>query len=505
MTSSDRGFFGHPSGLSTLFFTEMWERFSFYGMRAILILFMVAPVTEGGLGMPVPQAGAVQGTYTAMVYMMTMAGGWFADKLLGLRRSVFWGGVLIMCGHISLAFPGLGTFYGGLLLVVLGTGLLKGNVSAMVGQLYAPEDSRRDAAFSIYYMGVNLGGFLGPLVSGWLAQQPAFRAMLIGWGLSPESAWHFGFGSAAVGMFFGLIQYVLGKHRFPDTVNRPLGVTTREDASRARRQFLIGLGVVVVAALATAGLARSGTISVTPQGVAGMVDILLVMLTIGLFTWLFTAGDWTAAERKRLVVIGVLFLGASVFWAGFEQAASTLNLFAQRNTANTLFGWAYPPSWLQSVNSAFIILFAPVIGAVWMKFGARNPSSPAKFSSGLFFLSAAYGLMIVAALTAGSSRVSPMWLVGCYFLQTIGELCLSPVGLSAMSTLAPARVQGLMMGVWFLATSIGNKIAGRVGGLYESFALPTLFGFNTGFVLVFAVLLALLVVPIKNMLARRTT
>ena len=236
-----------------------------------------------------------------------------------------------------------------------------------------------------------------------------------------------------------------------------------------------------------------------------MVDILLVMLTIGLFTWLFTAGDWTAAERKRLVVIGVLFLGASVFWAGFEQAASTLNLFAQRNTANTLFGWAYPPSWLQSVNSAFIILFAPVIGAVWMKLGARNPSSPAKFSSGLFFLSAAYGLMTVAALTAGSSRVSPMWLVGCYFLQTIGELCLSPVGLSAMSTLAPARVQGLMMGVWFLATSIGNKIAGRVGGLYESFALPTLFGFNTGFVLVFAVLLALLVVPIKNMLARRTT
>ena len=237
MTSSDRGFFGHPSGLSTLFFTEMWERFSYYGMRAILILFMVAPVTEGGLGMPVPEAGAVQGTYSAMVYMMTMAGGWFADRLLGLRRSVFWGGVLIMSGHISLAFPGLGTFYGGLLLVVLGTGLLKGNVSAMVGQLYAPEDTRRDAAYSIYYMGVNLGGFLGPLASGWLAQQPAFKTMLAGWGMSPESAWHFGFGSAAVGMFFGLIQYVLGKNRFPDTVNHPAGVTTPEDASRARRQF----------------------------------------------------------------------------------------------------------------------------------------------------------------------------------------------------------------------------------------------------------------------------
>ena len=503
MTSSDRGFFGHPSGLSTLFFTEMWERFSYYGMRAILILFMVAPVTEGGLGMPVPEAGAVQGTYSAMVYMMTMAGGWFADRLLGLRRSVFWGGVLIMSGHISLAFPGLGTFYGGLLLVVLGTGLLKGNVSAMVGQLYAPEDTRRDAAYSIYYMGVNLGGFLGPLASGWLAQQPAFKTMLAGWGMSPESAWHFGFGSAAVGMFFGLIQYVLGKNRFPDTVNHPAGVTTPEDASRARRQFLFGLAIVVVVALATIGLARGGTIVVTPLRVAGAVDVLLVVLTIGLFGWMFTAGDWTPDERKRLVVIAVLFLGSAVFWAGFEQAASTLNLFAQRNTATTFFGWAYPPSWLQSVNSAFIILFAPVVGVVWLKLGRRNPSSPAKFSFGLFFLAAAYALMVLAALSAGGLRVSPVWLIGCYFLQTIGELCISPVGLSAMSTLAPSRVQGLMMGVWFLATAIGNKVAGRVGGLYESFTLPALFGFNMGFVLVFAILLAFLVVPIKKMLASR--
>ena len=503
MTSSDRGFFGHPSGLSTLFFTEMWERFSYYGMRAILILFMVAPVTAGGMGMPVPQAGAVQGTYSAMVYLMTMVGGWFADKLLGLRRSVFWGGVLIMCGHISLAFPGMGTFYAGLILVVFGTGLLKGNVSAMVGQLYAPEDTRRDAAFSIYYMGVNLGGFLGPLVSGWLAQQAAFKVMLANWGLSPEAAWHFGFGSAAVGMFFGLIQYVLGRNRFPDVSNKPAGIVTAADATHARRQLLIGIAVVLLAVLGTVGLANSGVISVTPGGVATAVDLLLVVITIGLFGWMFTSAEWSPDERTRLVVVAVLFLGSTIFWAGFEQGASTLNLFAERNTANTFLGWAYPSSWLQSANSAFIILFAPVVGAIWLALGRRNPSSPTKFSLGLVFLALAYALMLMAALTGGSAKVSPAWLLGCYFLQTIGELCISPVGMSAISTLAPARVQGFMMGVWFLSISIGNKIAGRVGGLYESFSLPALFGTTGGFVLVFAVVLALLVVPIRNMLARR--
>ncbi|MEZ4457371.1 MAG: oligopeptide:H+ symporter [Gemmatimonadales bacterium] len=232
-SASDTGFFGHPRGLSTLFFTEMWERFSYYGMRAILILFMVAPVTEGGLGMPVPDAGAVQGTYAAMVYMMTMVGGWFADRLLGLRRSVFWGGVLIMCGHISLAFQSLATFYLGLLLVVLGTGLLKGNVSAMVGQLYTKDDPRRDAGYSLYYMGVNLGGFLGPLFVGWFAQDQAFKEILAGWGMSPEAAWHFGFAAAAVGMFFGLIQYSLGRGRFPDTVEAPRAGSAAETPRRA--------------------------------------------------------------------------------------------------------------------------------------------------------------------------------------------------------------------------------------------------------------------------------
>ncbi|MCC7133502.1 MAG: hypothetical protein IT352_12670, partial [Gemmatimonadales bacterium] len=278
-----------------------------------------------------------------------------------------------------------------------------------------------------------------------------------------------------------------------------------EDAARARRQLGVAVGVVAVAFAAAIGLDRAGTISITPTGFAGAVDAFLVVLVVGFFGWLFLAGKWTPEERKRLVVVLVLFLGASVFWAGFEQAASTLNLFAARNTANTFFGWSYPPSWLQSVNSFFIIVFAPIVGLVWMKLGSRNPSSPAKFSLGLFLLAAAYVLMIGASLAAGGGvKVSPMWLIGCYFLQTIGELCLSPVGLSAMSTLAPARVQGLMMGVWFLASSVGNKVAGRVGGMYESYSLPTIFGANAGFVAVFAVLMVLLIVPIKRLVAKPT-
>ncbi|HEX9895049.1 MAG TPA: peptide MFS transporter [Gemmatimonadales bacterium] len=501
--TSDTGFFGHPRGLSTLFFTEMWERFSYYGMRALLILFMTAPLAIGGLAMPVEVAGAIYGTYTAMVYLMTLGGGWVADKLLGLRRSVFWGGFLIMLGHISLALPAVPTFYFGLVLVVLGTGLLKGNISALVGQLYGPEDIRRDAGYSLYYMGINLGGFLGPLVCGYLAQDERFRTMLEGWGMSPQASWHWGFGAAAVGMFFGLIQYVLGKHRLPASGEAPAGVKTPEEAAAARGTAGRALAIAALLIAVLAGLQMTGTIGITPAGIAVTLDWLLLVATVGFFAWLFSVGQWTKDERRRLVVILVLFLGASVFWAGFEQAGSSLNLFAERNTANTIFGFAYPASWLQSVNSFFIIVFAPVFAWLWIKLGARNPSSPAKFSLGLLLLAAGFGVMIFAGIAAtGGEKVSPMWLISFYLLATFGELCLSPVGLSAMSKLAPERVAGLMMGVWFLASSVGNKIAGRMGGLYESLSLPMIFALTTAFPLVFALILAALVRPIRRMLAR---
>jgi POT family proton-dependent oligopeptide transporter len=502
--SQDTAFFGHPGGLSTLFFTEMWERFSFYGLRAILVLFMTGAVAVGGLGWGVERAGAIYGTYAAMVYLLALPGGWVADKVLGLRKSVFWGGVLIMFGQICLALPNSGTFlYPGLLLIAVGTGMLKPNISAMVGQLYQEGDVRRDAGFSIYYMGINLGATFSPLICGWLAQGEGFQKLLTGWGINPALSWHFGFAFGAVGMALGLIQYVVTGHRLGDAGVKVYGATTPEIAAQARRQLYLGLGGVLLVVGVVAVLALSGTISITPTGIGRAMDFLLLGVVLGFFSWLFLAGNWTPDERKRLIVITVLFVGALVFWSAFEQAASTLSLFAQRQTRNTIFGFSYPASWLQSVNAALIILLAPVAGWVWIKLGSKDPSSAAKFSLGLFFLGAGFAVMILAAGAASAGdKVSPLWLILTYLLHTVGELCLSPVGLSAMTKLAPARVTGLMMGVWFLATSVGNKIAGTVAGLYESFTLPTLFTAVTATALFAAVVMALLVGPIKRMMAR---
>jgi POT family proton-dependent oligopeptide transporter len=502
--NQDTAFFGHPAGLSTLFFTEMWERFSFYGLRAILVLFMTASVAVGGLGFGVERTGAIYGTYAASVYLMALPGGWVADKVLGLRRSVFWGGVMIMLGQMSLAMPNSAVFlYPGLIFIALGTGMLKPNISALVGQLYTEGDVRRDAGFSIYYMGINLGAFFSPLICGWLAQGEGFQSLLRGWGINPALSWHFGFGFGALGMALGLLQYVLTGHRLGDAGIAVYGATSPEVAQASRRKLALGVGAVLLVIVVVVGLASAGVFTVTATGIGRAMDYLLFGVVVGFFAWLFLAGEWTPDERRRLVVITVLFLGATVFWSAFEQAASTLNLFAQRQTRNSVFGITYPASWLQSVNALLIILLAPVAGWVWVKLGPRDPSSPAKFSLGLFFLGAGFAVMILAATAAtGGNQVSPLWLVLTYLLHTVGELCLSPVGLSAMTKLAPARVTGLMMGVWFLASSVGNKIAGTVAGLYESFSLTSIFGTVTVIALVFALLMALLVRPIKRMMAR---
>ncbi|HUG26952.1 MAG TPA: peptide MFS transporter [Gemmatimonadales bacterium] len=499
----DTAFFGHPAGLSTLFFTEMWERFSFYGMRALLILFMTAPIAAGGLGFDVAKAGAIYGTYTGMVYLLALPGGWLADRVLGLQKSVLWGGVLIMLGHISLAMPGLSSFYLGLVLVVLGTGLLKPNISALVGTLYSPDDVRRDAGFSIYYMGINLGAFLAPLVTGWFAQGETWPRVLESMGMSPQSSWHWGFAMAAVGMAAGLVQYVLGaKHLGTAGLHPALGNDPAAAAHERRRAWL-ALGVTVGALALVAMLASSGIITLNAVRVANALGVVILLVVVAFFAWLFLSSDWNPEERKRLVVILVLFLGASVFWSAFEQAGSTLNLFAERSTDNRMFGIAFPASWFQSANAFFIILLAPVAALIWVRLGTKDPSSPAKFALGLGFLSAGFGVMVVAAgLSQGGALVSPMWLLLAYLLHTIGELCLSPVGLSAMTRLAPARVTGLMMGVWFLATSVGNWIGGQIATFYEALSLPSLFGAITAFVGLAAVVMALLIVPIRRMMQR---
>ena len=431
----DRAFFGHPRGLSTLFFTEMWERFSYYGMRALLLLYMTAPIAAGGLGFDAAQGGAVYGLYTSMVYMATLPGGWIADRLIGQRRAVLYGGILIASGHFSMAVPSMATFYLGLFLIVIGTGLLKGNVSVIVGQLYAPADIRRDAGFSIFYMGINLGAFLAPLVCGYLGQQ---------------ISWHTGFAAAGVGMLIGVVQYVMGSKSLGDAGIHPAPAASPEAAATLQRQAQIW-GAVIVALLVVVGVgAYTGMVPITATQVADAAGVFLLLVIVGFFGWLFFSSGWTREERNRLYVIGVLFLAASLFWSVFEQAGSTLNLFADRNTHNEVLGYAYPSSWFQSVNSLFIFALAPVFAWLWIRLASqgREPSSPAKFAFGLVFVGLGFAILIPPArMSEQGALVSPMWLIGTYFLHTVGELVLSPVGLSAMTRLAPARIAGLMMGV----------------------------------------------------------
>ena len=474
-TNLDRSFFGHPRGLSTLFFTEMWERFSYYGMRALLLLYMVAPVSAGGLGFSDSAGGAIYGLYTSMVYLATLPGGWIADRLIGPRRAVLYGGMFIAAGHFSMALAVLPMFYLGLFLIVIGTGLLKGNVSVIVGKLYTAEDNRRDAGFSIFYMGINLGAFLAPLVCGYLGQQ---------------INWHLGFAAAGVGMTIGLIQYVIGSRRnLGDAGDQPAPATP-EQRARWRGQAQLAAGILIALVLIVGVGGYTGVVPITATQVADAAGVFLLLVIVGFFGWLYSSSEWAPDERKRLYVIGVLFLAASLFWSVFEQAGSTLNLFADRNTYNNFFGFDFPSSWFQSMNSLFLIIFAPVMAWLWVRMSAagREPSSPMKFAWGLVLVGLGFVILIPPAQAAGV-LASPLWLTATYFLHTIGELCLSPVGLSAMTILAPPRIGGLMMGIWFLATSVGNFIGGRVAGLYESFALPSLFGAVGGFAIAAGVIL----------------
>ena len=499
----DTSFYGHPRGLSTLFFTEMWERFSYYGMRALLILFMTASVATGGLGFDTATAGAIYGTYVSLVYITSLPGGWLADRFLGQRRATLYGGVLIMLGHISLAVPAVPSFYTGLGLVVLGTGLLKPNISTMVGGLYAPEDERRDAGFSIYYMGINTGAFIAPLICGWLAQSDTFRGVLASMGIAPETAWHWGFGMAAVGMFFGLLQYLGGWKYLGSAGMYPAPPESSEAAASDGRLLKRAGAGVIGGAILLAALALTGTIRITPQGVSDVLGLVLVLTSVVFFVWLFTAAKWTPDERRRLVVVLVLFVAATIFWSVFEQAGSTLNLFAQRNTLTEAFGIPFPPSWLQAVPPFSLVVLAPVFAWIWTKLGSRDPSSPTKFAIGLVLVSLGFAILVIPAQGAAQGvRASPLWLVATYLLHTCGELCLSPVGLSAMTRLAPARIAALTMGVWFVALSAGNYLGGRVASLYEAFSLPELFGAVAMFAAVAAVVLALLIRPIQRMLAR---
>ena len=432
--ATGRQFFGHPRGLSTLFFTEMWERFSYYGMRGFLILYMTK-----ALGFTDQHAGLAYGNYVSSVWLTPIIGGLIADRWLGQYRSVLIGGIILALGHFTLAFPGLSFLYAGLALIVIGTGLLKPNISTIVGALYERGDERRDAGFSIFYMGINLGAFLGPLIAGKLAQ-----------GVD----WHLGFACAGVGMVFGVIQYVLGRRHLQP------GIEKLEAERRARQA------------------ARDAGAGAAPQSTPLTVD-----------------------DYRRISVVVILFVFASLFWGAYEQAGSTLNLFADRYVHLELLGVTLYASWFVSIQAAFVIMLSPIFAWVWIRLGPRQPSSPAKFAFALLFVGLAFVLLIPAgALAQSGVKVSPLWLVGAYFIQELGELCLSPVGLSLVTKLSPIRLVSLVMGIFFLSNAAGNWLAGWSARFISTVPLVTLFSVTAAVTLGAGLVLFLILRPIRNLM-----
>jgi len=483
----------HPAGLRTLFFTEMWERFSYYGMRALLVLFMVEAVNDGGLGLTDATATAIYGLYTAAVYMVALPGGWIADRLLGARRAIWYGGIVIMLGHFTLAIPSIYAFFIGLLLVTLGTGLLKPNISAVVGELYPPGDARRDAGFTLFYMGINLGGAIGPLICSTLGESALF-------------GWHWGFAAAGIGMFFGLVYFhfsqpLLGEAgKYPSL--RAESPADRPALRRAWRRVVIGLALV----LGSTALLLAGVIEVDAVVFAGWATIGIVLFGALYLAYLLRFGGLEHNERNQVIAIFILSMAAAMFWAGFEQAGSTLNLFAERFTERNFDGFEIPTGWFQTLNPVFIITLAPVFATLWIRLAARGlePRTPVKFACGLLILGAGFGVMIVAAgLVNNGAKVLPTWLMMTYLLHTIAELTLSPVGLSVTTKLAPRRYVGQMMGVWFLTSAIGNLIAGLAAGRFSTDAIDAMPALYTQIVLMTGgtgILLLLLLRPLRRLM-----
>lgn len=494
----DTRFFGHPRGLATLFFTEMWERYSYYGTRALLILYMTAAVAHGGLGFSVMKAGSLYGFYTAMVYLLSLPGGWIADRIMGQQKAVLFGGVLIGAGNFCLASPSLAAFYSGLGLLMVGTGLLKPNVSTIVGQLYSVGDKRRDSGFSIFYMGINIGAF-SPVIVGWVGE---------------KINWRLGFATSAIGMLIGVIQYLATNRYLGDAGRHP---ASTGDAAKDRAQKRNGtaaiagfVGVLVLLAV----LASFGRIQITAEEISNGLGWVLLAIATVVFAWMILGKGWSGDERKRAGAVLVLFAASAIFWGAYEQAGSTLNLFAEQQTNLAVAGLlpsalqhlfsgnflskTYPASWFQNVQPAVVLILAPLFAWLWIRLGKREPTSPAKFSAGLLFVGLSFLVLVPAA---AGYNVSPMWLIGSYALSVVGEMCLSPVGLSAMTKLAPARAMGFVMGVWFLSISIGDWLAGKVGSYYGTIPLSKLLGATIAVEMAAAVIVFLLVKPTKKLMA----
>ncbi len=476
--------FGQPRGLATLFLTEMWERFSYYGMRSVLILYAVAAVSRGGFGMDDRVASAVYGLYIAGTYVFAPIGGWIADRLLGAQRAVIAGGVLILLGNAALVLGRMHVFFVGLAVIVLGVGLLKPNISVMVAELYPAGDSRRDAGFSVFYVGISIGALLGSLLV------PLCAARF---------GWRWGFSLPVVGMSLGLGQFFTTRHW--------LGHRGRTVHGSGGRRAWLGVALVATVIGTVIALAAGGWLKLDPVRLAAAASWVIVSFVGGYFLYLLFFAGLTAAERRRLYVMGALFAAYAAFFAGFEQAGASLNLFAERYTDRTLFGWSMPAGILQGATAFYTILFAPVFAALWIALGRRgkDPAPTAKFSIGLVLLALGYLVMYFAARhVVTGTKVLPTWLLFSYFLQECGDLCLSPVGLSAMTKLAPSRFVGQVMGLWFLALALGDNLAGQLSGEYDAhnlLTLPALFSKIFWWSLLAAAIM-LLITPVAKRLTR---
>lgn len=468
-----KGFFGHPKGLFTLFFTEFWERFSYYGMRAILVYYMYYEVSQGGLGFDEPTALAIMSIYGSLVYMSGIIGGWLADRVFGTSRAVFYGGILIMLGHIILSIPGsTAMFFVSMVLIVLGTGLLKPNVSSVVGEIYSPEDLRRDSGFSIFYMGINLGGFLAPLIVGTIGMK--------------NNNFHLGFSIAAVGMFVGLLIFVLTKKKnlglAGTIIANPLSPSEKKKV-----YTYIGLGVVIVAILAAVSISQG---LLTFDTFIALVGILGILIPTCYFIVMYRSSKTTTVERSRLIAYIPLFIASIMFWAIQEQGSTILASYADKRTQLDFAGIHLSPAWFQSLNPMFIIILAPIFAWFWMKLGVRQPSVPKKFSLGLLFAGLSFLVILLPAYFGGSeSLVNPLWLVLSYFIVVIGELCLSPVGLSVTTKLAPAAFSAQTMSLWFLSNAAAQAINAQIVKFYSPETEMVYFGVIGGAAIVLSIIL----------------
>jgi len=445
----DTAFFGHPIGLRTLFLTEMWERMSYYGMRALLVLYMTGSLTgfNPGMGLSVIDANAIYGIYVGMVYFMVVPGGWIADNILGHQKAVLIGAIIIALGHFTLAIPIEQTFFLGLILVVLGTGLLKGNISTIVGNLYQQNDQRRDSGYTIFYMSINIGSTLGFLICSWLGE---------------KIGWHYGFGAAGIGMAFGVYQFINYRHLLGDA-----GMNPNEMLDSKRAKLISWTKRSLVLMFLVIGLGLFGMITIDPRVFAENFAYFLTIVAGAYFIYLYGFAGLNSNEKKNLLLLFVLFIGAAAFWSGFDQSASSLSIFARDYTDLSVAGYIIPIGWLQFANPIFVVTFAPIFAGIWAHLARMNldPSLPLKFAIGLIFMALSFIVMVYAVkLAMVSAPVGMQWLLITYLLQTWGELALSPIGLSAFSKYSPKRYMGQMFGLWFLASAIGGVLAGLLGG-----------------------------------------